>query len=63
MRLVRQSAHIPPAVDVLTEIEREWRRIKDQLTISTGASVALCVGSRGIANLQPVVGAVAAGLR
>ena len=62
MRWVRQSAHIPPAVDVLTEVAREWRRIKDQFTLQTGASVAICVGSRGIANLQPVVEAVAAGL-
>lgn len=63
MRLVHQSADIPPAVDVLTEIDREWRRIKDQLSLPTGASVAICVGSRGIANLQPVVEAVAAGLK
>ena len=63
MRWVRQSADIPPAVDVLSEIDREWCRIKDQLSLSSGASVAVCVGSRGIANLQPVVEAVATGLK
>ena len=63
MRMIRQSANIPPAVDVLSEINREWRRIKDRLPVTSGASVAICVGSRGIANLTLVVGAVAALLK
>lgn len=63
MRMVRQSANIPPAVDVMTEIEREWRKIKDHLSLAPGASIAICVGSRGIANLALVVEAVASKLK
>ncbi len=63
MRMVRQSADIPPAVDVLKEIDREWNRTKEKLSIAPGASVAICVGSRGIANLAPAVAAVAAWLK
>ena len=63
MRMVRQSADIPPAVDVLSEIDREWKHIKDRLSATPGASVAICVGSRGIANLVLVVEAVAARLK
>ena len=63
MRMVRQSANIPPAVDVLSEIDREWNRIKDALPNTSGASVAVCAGSRGIANLGLVVEAVATRLK
>jgi len=63
MRMVRQSADIPPAVDILKEIDREWNRIKEKLSIAPGANVAICVGSRGIANLAPVVAAVAGRLK
>lgn len=63
MRMVRQSADIPVSVDVMSEIEREWGKVKDHFSLAPGASVAICVGSRGIANLQSVVRAVAAGLK
>ena len=63
MRMVRQSANIPPAVDVVSEIDREWEKVKDHLSVAPGASVAICVGSRGIANLALVVEAVAARLK
>ncbi len=63
MRMVRQSADIPPSVDVMSEIEREWGKVKAHLPLAPGASVAICVGSRGIANLAPVVEAVASKLK
>jgi hypothetical protein len=61
--MVRRSADIPPPVDVMWEIEREWRKVKDHLSLAPGASVAICVGSRGIANLPLVVEAVASKLK
>ena len=63
MRMVRQSADIPPSVDVMSEIEREWGKVKAHLPLAPGASVAICVGSRGIANLALVVEAVASKLK
>ncbi len=63
MRMIQQRFDIPPAVDVLAEIDREWQGIKDHLELPPGSSVAIGVGSRGIANLAPVVGAVATKLK
>jgi len=58
MRMVRQRYDLPPAVDVSTEIEREFNRIRGELYLLRGASVAVGVGSRGIANLVGIVRAV-----
>ena len=55
MRMIRQRFDIPPAVDVLAEVDREWMGIKGHLVLPTGSSVAMAVGSRGIANLPTVV--------
>ena len=63
MRMIRQRFDIPPAVDVLAEVDREWMAIKDHLDLPPGSSVAMAVGSRGISNLAAVVGAVAAKLK
>ena len=63
MRIVRQRFDTSPAVDVSTEIDREWSRIKDRLNIAAGASVAVGVGSRGIADLTTVVKSVVARLK
>ena len=63
MRMIRQRFDIPPAVDVLAEVDREWMGIKGHLVLPRGSSVAMAVGSRGIANLSTVVGAVATKLK
>jgi len=55
MRMVRQRFRVPPAVDVLSETEREWRLLTDRLVLPMGGRVAVGVGSRGIANLPVVV--------
>ena len=55
MHMVQQKFSVPPAVDVKTEIEREWNKIKDRINIVGEARIAVGVGSRGIANLVPVV--------
>ena len=59
MKMIRQRFDIPPAVDVLAEVDREWMGIKDHLDLPQGSSVAMAVGSRGISNLSVVVQAVA----
>ncbi len=55
MRLVRQRYELPPEVDVALEVEREFNRIKGELDLVPGSSVAVGVGSRGIANLAKIV--------
>ncbi len=55
MRMVRQRFDLTPAVDVAAEIEREFNNIKAELEFPRGQSVAVGVGSRGIANLQRIV--------
>jgi len=63
MRQVTQRFESAPAINVLDAIEREWGRIKDQLVLSKGCRIAISVGSRGIANLDQVVRAVATRLK
>lgn len=58
MLWVRRRYQIPPAVDIGVCLEREWSRLGSDLGIKPGARVAVAVGSRGIANLVEVVGAV-----
>lgn len=63
MRMVHQHFDIMPAVDVLEEMGREWTGLRDKLSLPKGGKVAVCVGSRGIANLALVVGNVVARLK
>lgn len=63
MYKVTQKFQVPPAVDVQTELDREWAAIKDSLTLAPGAEIAVGVGSRGITNLARVVGGVVAKLK
>ena len=63
MHMVEQKFSVPPAVDVTTEIEREWNKIKDRINIAGQARIAVGVGSRGIANLVPVVRSVVSYLK
>lgn len=60
MRMIRQRYRVMPEIDVLTEVDREWDRIKNSLNRLKGLSVAIGVGSRKIANLVKVVRAVTA---
>jgi hypothetical protein len=55
MRMVRQRFRVPPAIDVLNEIERDWSLLTDRLALPVGGRVAVGAGSRGIANLSVVV--------
>jgi hypothetical protein len=63
MKMIQQHFDVPPPVDVLAEIDREWSRIIGHLRLSPGMSVAVCVGSRGIANLSTAVSAVVSKLK
>ncbi len=63
MKMVKQRFDIPPAVNVLAEVDREWMGIKDHLDLPQGADVAIAVGSRGISNLAAVVKAVVGKLK
>lgn len=63
MWLVQQRFDAPRAIDVETAFNSQWRSIKDSLDLSPGASVAVCVGSRGIANLAQVVSLTVSALK
>jgi hypothetical protein len=63
MRMVHQRFNVPPPVDLLAEVDREWSRLKDRFDLAPGTSVAVGVGSRGIANLDVVVRSVVAKLK
>ena len=53
---VRQHFDVLPAVDVLAALEDEWPRTKAPLSaLAPGASVAVAVGSRGIADIAVLV--------
>jgi len=54
MRMVYQRFNVPPPVDVLSEVDREWSRLKDRFDLAPGFSVAMGVGSLGITNLDVV---------
>lgn len=55
MRTVDRQFDVAQPADVPAELEREWIRIKDEITLPTDASVAIGVGSRGISNLKTIV--------
>jgi len=63
MRMVHQHFHVPPKLDVLAEIDSQWERIRTVLRLPRGSTVAVAVGSRGIADLTSVVRAVVEKLR
>jgi hypothetical protein len=54
-RLVEQQFAVPPAIDVESALEREWRRLRDSVRLDPGAEVAVAVGSRGIDRLEETV--------
>jgi len=55
MRRVRQHCAPVASVDVAAEINRQGGRFKDAPVLAAGRKVAVCVGSRGIADLCKVV--------
>ena len=52
---VRQRFHAPTLADVAAEVRGELRRIEAGRVIRRGQSVAITVGSRGIANIALIV--------
>lgn len=63
MRMIRQRFTIPLEIDVSAEVNAQWDRIKDHLKLPAGSSVAIGVGSRGIANIVEVVRAMVTKIR
>ncbi len=63
MYRLTQKFKVPPAGDVEKELDRQWRELKGSLSLKPGAEIAVCVGSRGITNLQKVVAGVVAKLK
>ena len=61
--MVRQRFDVPPEVDILGELDREWNRLKNRIQLAPGSKVVVCVGSRGIANLTAVVRGVVGKLK
>jgi hypothetical protein len=60
---VRQHFDVLPAVDVLAALEAEWSRAKAPLSsLAPGASIAVAVGSRGIADIAVLVRGIVARL-
>jgi hypothetical protein len=61
---VRQRFDLLPAVDALAELDASWAGGAGRLAeLEPGASVAVAVGSRGIADIAPVVREVVARLK
>lgn len=58
LKMVRQKYEVPPKVDIIKEIENRWGRVERHLSLVKGSEIAVCVGSRGIANLAAVVKAI-----
>ena len=58
-----QKFKVPPAVDVIKELDRQWEELKGSLALKPGMEIAVCVGSRGISNLRKVVAGVVAKLK
>jgi hypothetical protein len=54
-RLVEQQFAVPPAIDVESALQREWRRLRDSVRLDSGADIAVAVGSRGIDRLEETV--------
>ena len=54
-RLVEQQFAVPPAIDVESALQREWRRLRDSVRLDPGADIAVAVGSRGIDRLEETV--------
>jgi hypothetical protein len=57
-RMFRARQHFPksPPIDLRASVRQEFAKV--QARLKPGARIALAVGSRGIANLQPIVAAV-----
>src|SRR5450756_2384771 len=56
MFAVRQHFDVLPAVDALAALREEWPRAKAALSaLAPGASIAVAVGSRGIADIAVLV--------
>jgi len=60
---IRQSFPRPREIDVAAAVDRELDQLPLDRSIRPGHSVAVTVGSRGIANLPEIVRAVVANLR
>ena len=63
MHLVRQRFVVPPALDPVSEMDDQWPEIASRISLPPGASVAVAVGSRGVARLNETVRHVVAKLR
>jgi len=55
MMMMRQIFDVPAPIDVEAAAELEFSAIRPKLSLPPCARVAVCVGSRGIANLDGVV--------
>ena len=64
MFAVRQHFDVLPAVDAVAALEEEWPRAEAPLSeLAPGASIAVAVGSRGIADIAVLVRGVVGRLR
>jgi hypothetical protein len=58
MLLIRQRFEVPEAIEAVSRVQGEWGRIRHRIDLPREGRVAVCVGSRGIANLAVVVKAI-----
>jgi hypothetical protein len=56
MLRIRQHFHVPPAIDADQAVRAEFAPLRPR--IKPGARIAIAVGSRGITNIQSIVGSV-----
>ena len=56
LKMIRQSETVPPALSgIASAVEGEFEKIRKEAAFAPGASIAVAVGSRGIANLPSIV--------
>jgi hypothetical protein len=55
MLLIRQKFEIPPPVDPCAAVDASFSGLYEELRAFSGMKVAVCVGSRGIDGIVPVV--------
>jgi hypothetical protein len=60
---IRQTFHTSPLLDIPKKVAAELARIEPERIIAAGQSVAVTVGSRGIANLSAVIAEIIRQLR
>ena len=61
--LIRQNFRILERVNIATELEQEWNKIREHIDLNSKLNIAVAVGSRGISHLPEIVRVVVSKLK